>query len=275
MTKQTKQHSVALYSLGLEELAMGLGLINRPDMGRDLLKAAYEKITDVQVDARLSSATHSLLARGLCAISPQGVPILSKDLEQALFPLARFDHALQLSIVHKTGNTNATIHIRKSQSFTSHVVELGVIHVLEHGKIKDLVAYLQDVFEGFAADSDYKEARMIGKITPGLLGRILQTEAYSVIRDELNQRGWQESDVKHLAEDTANQIMRATLLRIEANSQASYEDLKDVEKKSLLLLQSEQRAWLFEFNASGDDTEGTAQLVNRTAFNKALANFLL
>lgn len=267
-------NSFKLYSLGLEELAMALGLINRADMGRQLMASIYDNLTESQVESRLSSASHSMLARGLAAISERGTPILEKGLEQALFPLARFDYVLQISRVRDDKQVGATVHVQKGKSFTSHSVQAGVVHVLEHGIHKSLPAYLGDTFHA----NNGKETGTVEHkwpITPGILGAALRSEKMPVISKILSQAGLPDADAQNLADDLTHQTIRGTILRMTAGAETDMQKLATMEKQMLMFLGSPERNWLFEFPSADDVSVGKAWIVDHQALQKRLKIFAL
>lgn len=266
--------SIKLYSLGLEELAMALGLINRPDMGRQLIASIYDNLNDAQIESRLSSASHSLLARGLAAISGKGSPILESGLEQALFPLVRFDYVLQLSRVRGDDQVGATVHVQKGKSFTSHSIQAGVVHVLEHGLCKNLSAYLRDTFN-LGVEKNATSVEHEWTITPGVLGEALRGADPSVIFSILSNAGVPNNDAKNLADDLAHQTLRGTILRVQANSDADMDQLVSLDKRMLMILGGRKRGWLFEFESTVDETPGKAYTINNSVFQKRIETFAL
>lgn len=268
------KHSFTLYSLGLEELAMALGLINRADMGRQLLASIYDNLTEAQIESRLSSASHSMLARGLASISDKGSPTLQSGLEQALFPLARFDYVLQISRVQDGKQVGATVHVQKGKSFTSHSIQAGVVHVLEYGVYKALPAYLSDTFHV----TDGKEAGAVEyqwPVTPGILGEALRSEKSAALLKILLQAGLPDPDAQNLADDLAHQIIRGTILRVSAGAEMDMDKLAGLDKQMLMLLSSQKRNWLFEFTSTNDASAGKAWTVNRQSLQRRLEAFAL
>jgi len=272
MTKSEK--SFTLYSLGLEELAMALGLINRPEMGRQLLVSIYDHLTESQVESRLSSASHSMLARGLASISEKGSPILESGLEQALFPLARFDYVLQISRVRDGKQGGATVHVQKGKYFTSHSIQAGVVHVLEHGDYKSLPAYLGDTFHA-NKEKETSAVEHTWNITPGILGDALRNEKTGAISKILAQAGLPDSEAQNLADDLAHQTIRGTILRMAAGAETDMQKMTTMKKQMIMLLGSSKRNWLFEFPGADDASVGKAWTVNQQTLQKRLESFAL
>jgi hypothetical protein len=269
-----ENNSIKLFSLGLEELAMALGLINRPDLGRQLILSIYEGIGEEEIDHRLTSASHSLLARGLVAISEKGSPILENDLEKALFPLARFDYIVQLSRIREGKQISATIHVQKGKLFTSHSIQAGVVHVLELGQYKDLPDYLCDIFSA-GAEEDKKSMEFEWMISSGVLGETLRGANDRSIVEVIKNAGVPLSDAKDLAADLAQQTERGTILRVQAGSELDVQTIPLAEKKMLMLLSGEKRNWLFKFDSALDSALGKVSVLNAGAFRKHLETFVL
>ncbi len=264
--------SVNLYSLGLEELSMALGLVNRPDMGKQLLESIYDNLTETQIESRLSSASHSLLARGLAAISEKGGPVLEGGLEQALFPLIRFDYVLQISRVRDGKQVGATVHVQKGKSFTSHSIQAGVVHVLEHGSWKNLANYLMNTFP-LLDEKGIKTEELPWPVTPGILGEALRGGKLSAIIKILVRSGMPSADAENLAEDLAHQTLRGTILRVKANGEINMEKLAAVDKQMVMILSGKARNWLFEFNSTSDASTGKIWTINRQNFQKRIESF--
>jgi hypothetical protein len=269
---KSDQAQVTGYTLGIEELAMVFGLINRSDLGRELLQSVYDSLTEEQADARLTAASHSLLARGYCGFSPDGTPVLHEDLERVVFPLAKFDSLLQISLVRGENQSGITIHVRRGSAFTGHMVQMGVVHMLEYAGIGALPAYVGDLLEGFGSGSS---SDLAGEVTPGLLGQALGLVTNPVaVAGLFTARGWNASHAAELAADICEPEFRATLLHVEAGDQATVEEMKSARQRSLLLLKGKARSWAFTFNGSGDALPGKGRLVDRAAFETMLAEFL-
>jgi hypothetical protein len=260
------------YTLAIEELSMALGLINRGDLARELLKSVYDSLTEETIDARLTAASHSLLARGYCGISPAGTPVLQEELERAIFPLAKFDSLLQVSLVRGEAPSNLSIHVRRGAAFTGHMLQMGVIHLLEYAGIGALPGYLGDLFDGFGSGSS---ADVRGEVTPGLLSQALGlVPDPAALASLFTARGWDSARAGELAADFCAPEFRATLLRVEAGDGTPAAEMKSAKQRSLLLLKGKTRSWAFTFDGSGDDLPGRVRLVDRAAFEKILAEFV-
>lgn len=261
--------NITSFSLALEELSLGLGLINRQDLGRQLILSIYENLKEELVEARLSSASHSLLARGLCTISKSGQPSLLPELEQVIFPLAKFDFSIQISIVRDGDTIPMTIHVQRGKCFTVHAVQLGVVHVLEYGEYGELIPYIADMMNNFGD----KETDEIGRITPDLLGQLLTSHGRELTSRFIDY-GWKSLHIEQLLDDLKRAVFRATLIFVNASDKTEMESIRQSEHKTILLLKGKTRSWIFDFPGSGDQVEGNALLVSREGFRNTLARFL-
>lgn len=270
----TNTNKNEFFSLSTEELAMAMGLINQADKGHNILATTFGELSQSEVDARLTSASHSLLAHGLCTLSNEGTPILNPDLEKVLFPLAKFDYLLQVSIVSGDGQAAATIYVQKKKQFTSHSVQLGVIHVLEHGAYQRLPEFLADALRPKAGKPS--KSRAIPKdltITPAILGGLLKQDKKAT--QWLSEHGWTDDIAQSLISDIAKQSLRGTLIRVQANENATLDSLSDAERPTLLSLAGKKNFWVFDFPSSSDEALGTVDVLDLDGLAAKLSHFAL
>ena len=89
------------FSLSADETALVFSLINQADLGKSILANTYGKISAGAIEEKLTTASHSLLARGYVSISEKNTVSLSSEIEPVLFPLVKFKNILQVTM-----NTN-------------------------------------------------------------------------------------------------------------------------------------------------------------------------
>ena len=262
------------YSLSLEELSMCLAMINRPDLGQTILRTYYDNLTKEQVDSRMTAASHSLLARGICGLTPEGTPRLEPELEQAILPIAIYDLVFQFNLVTGDNAVSSNIHVRKGKTFTSHNVQVGVIHLLEHGKSIQLPDFLLDILEDYGGKEKIDISAKT-TITLGILGHALNAstkkEDVSKILQSLN---WDASVIKALCDDLSASSGRGTLVRVEAKSGADEKTIEDAQKRTLLFLKGKTRTWCFEFSSPKDDAVAQVKLVTHKEFSELITAFL-
>lgn len=268
-----KLDGMTSFSLSVEELAMALAMINRPDLGQMILREIYDNLTTEQIDSRMTAASHSLLAHDYCGFTDELKPRLDSKLEQALVTLAIYDKTFQLSIVKDSRSLNANIHVKNGKAFTSHSVQAGIIHLLEHGVERLLDNYLLDILEDYGNDVKISIHPNL-KISMGVLTKAQKlSESNGKSSDVLQII--EDSKIKDaLFEDMVNQVSRVTLIRINANSRLSKDELVNAPKQALLLLKGKSRTWFFDFPSLNDDALATVELVTQKQFSDKLANFI-
>lgn len=262
------------FSLGLEELALGLGMINRPDLGRQLILSIYDQIQDQQIEERLTSASHSLIARGLCGMTNTGSAILREDLELVLFPLAKFDYILQVSIVKGYAQADTNIHVIRNRMFTSHFADIGVVHTLENGNYENLARYIQEIFTS-AISVGLSTPGIEFRINLGLLGKALNLGSdYDQIVTLFKHSGLSKDHAELLANDIAHQVLRGSILRVDASSEMDEAQAIATPHQILLFLHGPRHTWAFEFHTVEDDATGTASIINQLSLPKMVGNFV-
>lgn len=272
------QNEPMSFSLGVEELSLALGLINRPDLGRTVLAEAHEGITEESADAYLTSAAHSMLARGFCSLPSSGSPILDKNVEQALFLFDKYDYLLNISLIRNERQVNTIIRVQNGKSFTSQFVRAGVVHVIEHDDYQNLPKFLEDALEGFAQDQRPRPISWDNTtVTLGLLGKALEaakTKSNTPAAVFIDH-SWTKQQASMIVEDLQSQTFRASLLRFDASSQVSPTDIKAVPQRTMLLLKGAVRSWVFQFPSTADVAVGTVDVVSLQDFHKLLTAFVM
>lgn len=259
------------YGLSLEELVLAMGLINRPDLGRDLLTSIYPEVTESEANARLSAASHSLLARNLCSLNQQGQPVLNPELEKGLFPLVRFDRLYQIRMVFGESSTNTVVHVRLQDSFTARTVQAGVIHVLDTGPSRLLAEYFEKIFVDVRRQTN---GEVEVSLKPGVLSQALeQCNNLTECQNRLVVAGWPAQAARYLAEDLREHIWRATLLRIDASQDTLEERMKSNHHPMLMLLKGKRRGWGFLFDGTQDDATGRAWQLNTIRLKRLFQEF--
>jgi len=269
-----KLDGMTSFSLSVEELAMALAMINRPDLGQMVLKEIYDNLTIEQIDSRMTAASHSLLAHGYCGFTDELKPRLDSKLEQALVTLAIYDITFQLGIVKGGRSINANIHVKNGKAFTSHSVQAGIIHLLEHGVERLLESYLLDILEDYGDEVKLTIPSGL-KISMKALSAAAKRADDKSNPIEALQTSLEDSKIgQALAEDISNQVSRVTLIRINAKSGIDDKELLVAPKQVVLLLKSKIRTWYFEFESPDDEATALVELVTRKDFSKKLLKFI-
>lgn len=271
--KKTQEY--VTWSLGVEELALALSMINRPDLGRQMLQSVSPGISDEQMDARLTAASHSLAARDLVDIAESKQARLISELEQALLPLAKFDKLIQFSKVTGKENFFYTVHIYRKRSFVSHLIKKGVVHVIESGEYAGLVEYFLEKYHEF----DTQEAKLSiengHNVTLGLLGTLMKENGNAdSIFQQLEQAGLPKDLAARLSADIADHVSRGSIATQTVNQTGSSKREKYQSESLILLLAGRQNNWLFEFPKAGDNEIAVIHSAGRQALSRALHQFI-
>lgn len=261
------------FTINLDELAMALAAINCSDLSMKMYAALSDDLSGDQYPGRMEKAQRSLVESGLCAISPQGVPILNEIFAEAVFPIAKSDFMVEIRATGKNNRMDTGVNIVPGRFFTAYYNHGEYLQVLEYGKFEDLSLYIESFFPDFGTEKG------------------IQKKSFSVIYEELEKamklagegqnprklpgsEGASEADARILLADLGNIFFRATLHRRDAPDYKK-QALEKKENKlpdTLLLLKSEKRSWMFEF--FGMEPSGKAVLTDREGFQKALSNLI-
>jgi len=260
------------FVLSTESLAFSFAAINRSDLGVKLLNTMNTgNLDSTQLSSLMEQGSRTLTGLGLCDSSPKGTPILNQALEQAIFPLVKFDSILEAAITRPTLHSEAFIYIQNGRAFTSHLIS-GPSHILESGSHNKLVEYLIKLFGDFAQQSNIKSNGEF-QIELGQIRNMLKNPSMDYSK-ALLQADVLPTIAPILAQDLKNQRYIAWVTRIDANNNTNLQQAREAVKPTLLLLQGDQGSWIFGFPADTDSSKGKAQTINRKNFEEALIAFL-
>ena len=258
------------YSIGLEELALALGLINTPALSRRLLESAYGDQSQELTEARLTSASHALLAGGLCHFGKSGSLLLKPAFEQVLYPLAKYASFINVSLLAGETGADFTVALAKGV-FTSRVILSGVIQALTYGPLGKLPTHLADLLDATGADSTARTLK--ASLTSAQLREATGKDAAAAAK-LLAGNGWLEKDAALLAADMAAPHVNASLVHVHADDTVPAEKLAEAGQSTLLLLRGEKNTWAIYFPQAGDDAKGSVQLVDRNSLEALLTEFI-
>jgi hypothetical protein len=207
----------------------------------------------------------------LADIPLEGLAVLHPSLEQALFPLAKYDCIVEITLAESQIVIMRAIHVQKGKLFTAHWIEKGVVNRLEHGGFADLSDYLAELFPNFGKHGTYHEYPAMHGLTLGLLGRTVEErQEKRQVENILASTKLPEDASRQLMEDMLNPVRKGTILSLEITSETPQESARDAASKALLLLEGQERSWLFEFSPAADDQEAKMCQVSRKEFVSTL-----
>jgi hypothetical protein len=263
------------FSISPEEIALSLGLINRPDLGKKYLKLGKAGSTEGEMNAALTAASHSLVAHGLADISEKGTPILDQEFELSLLPIARYDGLLQVFRTSREGNFFESIYFnRERKIFTAHNLAKGVVHTIKSGPIAHSGEYLRDLFPQMGTNGKYEEIGGDHHLTLALMGKLgLSIANEKEIFDFVDQSALSKDTGEKLKKDILAQEVRGSLLSMDVNSQESLEKQKGKFVKGLLLLKGPNASWVFNFKSANREEIAQVTMVDRDAFARLISEF--
>jgi hypothetical protein len=272
MTHSTPTH-LNSFSLGVEELALALGLAGQVDLGKVVLSNAHKKRDETYLNALLSSASHSLLARKL--VVGDGQLVLEKNFQQALAPLLKYDFFLFFSLVDKKQLTKMEIRVQKNGDFTAQINKENKVYLLENARSDSLVDYLKDILGAIAIFARSPELVFTGPIQMDTISMAMEKPAFiNTLPGMLEKSGWSSTQARALSDDFSDILFRTTLIKVMADSSVTAKQYAHVPRPTLLLLRGLERTWTFTFSTSDPGTTGTATLVDQHTFSRILTDFL-
>ena len=267
-----KKHRI--YSLAMEELALALGLVGQPGVANQLLTAGKIKIHPDEMDVRLDSAIHSMLARGLSKIDPQGKAVLDEQLQEAIGMITNFDKIISLSLVIQKKKVDSTIRLDKKGRFLVQTISPDGVYVLEYiARQAEINTYLVEIMgtnPKLKKDIATKELPMTIK----MLADIVEQKEALQVATILTRSGWDDLSAKTLANDFQKEILRGMILLTKSGSNATQQDMDAAERKSIFFLNSSEHLWLFHLPGTDIDATGTADLVTTQDATTSINAFL-
>ena len=271
--KPSTRMQLNVFSLGAEELALALGLVGCTDLGKELLSTIHKKPDELYMKALLSSASHSMLARGL--VLADGQPVLEKQLQRAMSPLVKFDYSLIFTLVSANQQTKADLRVQKNGDFTARVNKENKVYLLENARSSSLVDYLMDVLDEIALVTELPDPGFTAPIQIDVISHTMEKSTnVASVPGVLEQTGWPSGQARALSEDLSNHLLRGTLIKVIADEVNSPGKKAQAPAPTLLLLRGRQRTWTFAFSSPDLGTIGTATLVDQRTFSRILTDFL-
>lgn len=242
------------YRLSIEEFALALALINRPELGNIAMFETFGKLEENLLEERLKAASHSMLARGLASIKPPGIAAIDDGLQTALAPLLLFEGMLQITV--NTGEpTIINVHLGEKR-FTAHWIEQGVVHCLVSGSIGELDSWIVgklDPPENLSGDlvSQLQEEKWnLPMAAFADLPEMEEEEGHAY----LTLQGIPEEIARTLWSDAHGPKLRAAVTYVPVNSETDFSDPEQtLQSVPGFFFWKGQEAWLLVFPKELDD----------------------
>lgn len=264
--------------LGVEELAMVYGLIGKPDLGQLTLESLYEELSEAHVNVLMTSASHSMLARGICSINEDGSVHLDEEVEKAFAPVVFSDYLVTFTLDGQVvDNNQCQLFVSRKFGFTSFLVNSGVAYIVEHGPLSDLGAYIGDIFNDMLPDGfDFNGEEASLEIDLASLGKAMSAVEENKSPEKVfRAAGWNEETSQKITEDLQGQLLRGSILRLNAGSEASEAEQMQASKPTMLFLTGPGKVWTFDFESPEEKEMGAVQTISWEAFIVKLQKFVL
>ncbi|MBN1266493.1 MAG: hypothetical protein JXA25_13435 [Anaerolineales bacterium] len=129
------------YRLSVEEWALALSLAGAGQQSEALLRTYLGELSDDMARERMHAAGHSLIARGLLDIDPEGAAPLDPDFMSCVKAMAAADYSLRFGRSNEAVDMFLTYHFKDGKLYEQ-ALEYGV--VIELTTIQDM----KDVIQG-------------------------------------------------------------------------------------------------------------------------------
>ena len=127
--------------LSVEELSLLYSSLGKNAEANKILKEAHQNFDELDLDALLSSAGHSLLARGYCSIDNRDQLIIKKEVKKVIEILVGQDQIFFINILSGANPLNITIFNHSTGMFCSVYNSENIVFTLEYGLSKNLAKY--------------------------------------------------------------------------------------------------------------------------------------
>lgn len=270
---EESQSAVQSFVLSEETLAYCLAAINRADLGLKLLAGKYGQLTEEKLSAVLTKARNVLIKAELCTLTDGDHSRLDEQLERAIFPMVMCDFVVRAQIISPDLQRHANIYTQIGKHFTSTIRTADKIY-LEHDKTSALGKYLFSVYADFGKDSQ-PVVKGNEKIRLSILQDLTSSgNDKNKVNEILKKEVLPERVKSTLETDVQNQVYRGLIQIIDAGSTGVDQSTLQLARKTLLLMQSTERSWVFEFADTRKDPIGSIRTVSRDEFREILNDFL-
>ncbi len=246
-------------SLSTDEMALVYSLLNMPNSGKTLLYEAYGDLPAPGVEEKLVTASHSLLARDLVKISEKGTVVLKEALEKLFIPLVQFTNMVQVVVNNhekKAAITVTDYYLGKNGYFTSHEIDMGVVHRLFHGEVSALPGFILGGMtfpEYIATDIEFALAQNKTSLKMSdypQLEQMGEEKAAGV----LTSYGIDPLIAQALSKDICSPVCRGSLVMAEVSSETL--EKKDFSKTGagFFWLTGKVSSWVMEFERGDEET---------------------
>ena len=230
------------YRLAVEELAYLLTLLGGAEAGGGFLAALFGDLSPDNLDGRLTSAGHSLFARGLLDYRESSDEVyVEPDVERLVGAMVRPDFLFRCSRAHDGEEVLLNAFVAGDIIASQQLVRKMAVQLESVTTSADLVEHSREFFDLrevlIAGDS-----ASCGTIPAEALNLAKETSGTASLREtaaRLVAGGLDRAVADDLATDLAQPRYRGSILRVEQPNTAPTAD------RGVLLLRGPRRCWLF------------------------------
>lgn len=232
-----------MWRLTTEEIALLLSFTGHPELGQVFLASESEALlSQTQIQERLISATHSLLAAQHAAVSADGRILLGSDLAVIAGALTHVPYSMRLTRSYRNVEINLTYHFAEQQ-IIAHWLEQGVVHCFEF--IKDRLSVADAATEFLMSEVSVSDEGRSFSIEDAAFDGILMPANNREPEQQFGIAQASGSTTRMFASDTVAPRFRGSVLLVQYPS-----DSPPVANAGFLLLAGKTRLWLIEPNPS-------------------------
>lgn len=267
--------AITKISLSTEEMALVYSLLSLPTSAKTLLFEMYGELPPAIVEEKLVTASHSLIARGMVTLSEKVTVILHDMIAEIFTPLILFKNKLQV-LFNDYGREEDPIvratdyYLGNKGNFTSHEIDLGVVHHLFHGDLPSLAEFVTGSLRLPGQNSEDIQDNLSGKSFSmkmaeyPALEEMGQEQALAALR----YNGFEPSIAEPLSEAICTPVRRGSAILVDVSSETL--ETKDYSKTGpgFFWLIGEKSSWIMSFDDTDMETiatilPGTAQTAEK------------
>lgn len=202
--------------LSLEELAVSLSLLGKPEVGKGLLISELGQIGPEEERGRLSAATHTLMAKELLSFHEDQLQP-SVSFVNLVTPLVNCDFSFRCSRTRENASEQVLIFYFRQGHIVRHEIRHSVIHYLT--KIDDIDQVVKETDLFFELSGAKPFSTTTGRLTQLQLEEVRHSAnaSINIAKEYLSQQGISGEFNQLFAEDLHTPEYRGSALRVETS----------------------------------------------------------
>ena len=253
--------------LGTEEVALALTLIGEPQIAQETLVAQFgDDLTQEEVQTRLLTAGHSLMARDYLTVDSEGKIHLDAEVSEVADILAHADYSVRFERAYSNADLMLTFHFKDGRIF-GHALEQGLVHNIT--RLESIEPILTAGVEFFQIRGDHPFPVPPFSLQESVIDSLTGASNEDEIVKLLKTFDTDPDIAKLLAEDLAAPDYRGGVLKVLYDS-----DRRAFSDEGFLILAGAYRKWLLQPMEGETSTEFEVSLCSSEIFTYALRNLI-